>query len=315
MRSKLTVFGLLFAAAVAGGVAVAGAVAGAGPGPSGAKLVAGPAGAALEHAQLTTAFTIGNDGGADAGGVSVTLDRCRRRHARCAARLPVVLGTIPAKRGRTVYARFAGRAFAAGGAYVLKIAGRFAGTDFAVERRVRVPAASPGSARAFSSSSRPHVVRGARYPHVQPNFAAAVNDSHAPPVPLGEFRAPMTPPPATAVQPAKADPPPITFFSNVPIKVGAYALAEPSGDVANGVVFASMNTIAAFSADGGAHFTPVDPTTLFPNSDGGLCCDQIVKYVASIDPFVWLLHTRPERTRKAKRRTCTGSQPPARRRS
>jgi len=291
-RSKLVILGLLVAVAVTG----AGAVAGAGPGASDAKLVAGAAGAALERARLTTAFAIVNDGDTSAAGVSVTSIVIDGGTLVSPSQLPVALGTIPTKGARTVYATFAGHSFTAGTAYVMKIAGRFAGGDFAVEQRVRVPAASPGSAKATSSSSRPHVVKGPRFPHVEPDVSANLNESHAPPVPVGVFHAPKPPSPQTSVQPAKADPPPINFFHNASLAVDAYALAEPSGDVANNVVFATMNTTAAFSVDGGAHFTKVDPTTLFANSDGGLCCDQIVRYVAGIDRFVWVLQYIPVKT-------------------
>lgn len=54
-------------------------------------------------------------------------------------------------------------------------------------------------------------------------------------------------------------------------------------------VMMTANTWMALSEDGGATFTQIDPTTIFPESDGGFCCDQIVNYVPSIDMFVWLL--------------------------
>ncbi len=49
------------------------------------------------------------------------------------------------------------------------------------------------------------------------------------------------------------------------------------------------NLWMALSEDGGATFANVNPTTLFPEDDGGLCCDQVVEYVPQIDMFVWLL--------------------------
>ena len=49
------------------------------------------------------------------------------------------------------------------------------------------------------------------------------------------------------------------------------------------------NVWMALSEDGGATFSNINPTTIFPQDDGGLCCDQVVEYVPEIDMFVWLL--------------------------
>jgi hypothetical protein len=60
------------------------------------------------------------------------------------------------------------------------------------------------------------------------------------------------------------------------------------------VVFQTGNLYALFSTDGGASFTRLDPTTIFPlgPTDEGWCCDQNVIYVPSIDRFVWTLLSR-----------------------
>ena len=216
------------------------------------------------------------------------------------APLPVVVGTIPAKGSRAVYARFAGRSFAAGDTFAITLAGRFAGGDFTVVQRVRVPAAAPGSARALRSTAQPHVVKGARYPHAATKPPGDSNGRDDAPVPVGEYHEPGPPPRLTSVVPAKADPPPINFFHNDPVDTTSYELAEPSGDVANNVVFVSRNTVGAYSTDGGLHYTPVDPTTLFPPSDGGVCCDTLVKYVPAIDRFVWVIQYRPGQNAQGK---------------
>lgn len=49
------------------------------------------------------------------------------------------------------------------------------------------------------------------------------------------------------------------------------------------------NVWIALSEDGGATFSSINPTTIFPQSDGGLCCDQVIQYVPQIDMFVWLM--------------------------
>jgi len=53
------------------------------------------------------------------------------------------------------------------------------------------------------------------------------------------------------------------------------------------------NTWMALSEDAGGTFTYLNPTTIFPQDDGGLCCDQVVLYVPQYDLFVWLLQYIP----------------------
>jgi hypothetical protein len=71
---------------------------------------------------------------------------------------------------------------------------------------------------------------------------------------------------------------------------------DPSGASGGGmasttkVVLASGNTYGSLSTDGGVTFIQLDPTTIFPNNlDGGLCCDQVVHYSASVNRFFWLM--------------------------
>lgn len=71
----------------------------------------------------------------------------------------------------------------------------------------------------------------------------------------------------------------------------------------NGVVLATFNTGISFSTDGGENFTDVNllapvpgqpgRTSFFPQSDAGLCCDQVVIYVPQRNLFVWLLQYWP----------------------
>jgi len=49
------------------------------------------------------------------------------------------------------------------------------------------------------------------------------------------------------------------------------------------------NTWMALSEDGGGSFSNINPTTIFPQVDGGFCCDQVIVYVPRIDMFLWLL--------------------------
>lgn len=62
-------------------------------------------------------------------------------------------------------------------------------------------------------------------------------------------------------------------------------------------VMMTANTWMALSEDGGATFAQINPTTIFPQSDGGFCCDQVVVYIPQIDMFVWLLQYRGAKNR------------------
>ncbi|MEZ5543133.1 MAG: hypothetical protein R3F42_14010 [Pseudomonadota bacterium] len=90
--------------------------------------------------------------------------------------------------------------------------------------------------------------------------------------------------------------------AGIPPDPNAARSADGIGSV-NGVVLATFNTGISYSLDGGASFTDVNlfipvagqpwRTTFFPQSDGGLCCDQIVIYVPQYNLFVWLLQYWP----------------------
>ena len=66
---------------------------------------------------------------------------------------------------------------------------------------------------------------------------------------------------------------------------------DPSTSVASsaGVVIDTNNTYVLFSVDNGATFKQMDPTTVFPTADGGLCCDQVVIYDSNTDLFFWIM--------------------------
>ncbi len=66
---------------------------------------------------------------------------------------------------------------------------------------------------------------------------------------------------------------------------------DPSTAEANaaGVVLTTANTYLLYSKNNGASFTQINPTTIFPNADGGLCCDQVIVYDKAHDLFFWLM--------------------------
>jgi hypothetical protein len=63
---------------------------------------------------------------------------------------------------------------------------------------------------------------------------------------------------------------------------------EVSVAEAGQTVMLTANTWAAFSTNGGASFNVIDVTTLFPRSEGGFCCDQVLLYAPKINNFLWL---------------------------
>ena len=54
-------------------------------------------------------------------------------------------------------------------------------------------------------------------------------------------------------------------------------------------IMTTGNTWMSLSTNGGANFISVNPSTIFPQVDGGFCCDQVVHYIPKFDIFVWLL--------------------------
>jgi hypothetical protein len=88
-----------------------------------------------------------------------------------------------------------------------------------------------------------------------------------------------------------------TNFGNT-ISTSGWPL-DPNVASKGDTVLVTHNTYLEYSTDGGHTFIELDPTTIFPNNsnnkliDGGLCCDQNVVYVPSIDRFVWVMQFWP----------------------
>ena len=90
-----------------------------------------------------------------------------------------------------------------------------------------------------------------------------------------------------------------TSSANAGVPPDPNAAANAEGDV----VLSTYNTGISYSKNGGASFTDVNlfstapgnpaRTSFFPQSDGGLCCDQVVVYLKNQNLFVWLLQYQP----------------------
>jgi hypothetical protein len=64
---------------------------------------------------------------------------------------------------------------------------------------------------------------------------------------------------------------------------------EPSIAANDGRILETWNWGAGLSGDDGETFSFVDPTTAFPESHDGFCCDQLAYYVPKSDLWIWLI--------------------------
>ena len=263
------------------------------------KLTAGSPGASIEgRDRIVVALPIINEGGGPASNVRVTGISLQGGTLVEPAKLPVDLGTIQPNESATLFATFGKGQFNPGQTYVIKVEGTFGRQiRFALDHPVRLPPDSPGQAKVSTSSSPPKTVRGARYPPRPPAFNKEVNERTIWTVPTGTYRKPEARPkesstermPETRKHHPMASPPAVNFFTNAPLGISSSSVNEPSGGVGGNVVFVTANWFAAYSTNNGGSFTQLNPSTIFPNADGGFCCDQIVQYVPSIDRIIWLM--------------------------
>ena len=97
-----------------------------------------------------------------------------------------------------------------------------------------------------------------------------------------------------------ADPVVFSGFNSLGTQATGVGTPPDVNTARNGnVVMLSYNTKLLLSTDGASTYTLVDPTTIFPSGptkdssgnllDNGLCCDQKLMYISSIDRFIWLM--------------------------
>jgi len=86
-----------------------------------------------------------------------------------------------------------------------------------------------------------------------------------------------------------------TFFRNRdqrPAGVTSLNPGEPSAAASRDTYFATGNTYGALSKDSGMTWTHVNPFTLFPAVDGGVCCDQRVLSHPGSGLVLWYIQYR-----------------------
>jgi hypothetical protein len=213
--------------------------------------------------------------------------------------LPISLGPIPPDGQAVLNTRFSGLPSAL--SYLLTVSGTYTASGggaplgFSVNSWVTPERSAGGTTPARTGSVVKQRTPGVPGPAL-PISPELENNPGGPPVPVGPPQVLFpVPPNPTPVMPegSSAD---VVFYRDTEGDRGIPQIppdpTAAAADNANagGVVLASGNTYLLVSTDGGATFTQINPTTIFTdNPDGGLCCDQVITYVPSVNLFFWLL--------------------------
>jgi hypothetical protein len=245
---------------------------------------------------LALAAPLINDGALPAKGVKVTSLTVTGGSLLPPVTLPLVVGDIGPGGQSVVQTRFGSLPIP--GTYAVTIKGTYqdngATKSFDVSAPLATRVAGGAPIPAAGTTVTTHHTGGLLPPrpirHGEPN-----GQEHALVVPIGPTQKPFTVAP-NGTGPAKAPAPGVggqsfTLITDTPGTHGGGFPPDPSTAEANGggVVLSTGNTYLLFSKDDGGSFTTIDPTTIFPTADGGLCCDQVVVYDPKTDLFFWLL--------------------------
>ena len=291
---------------------------------------AGPPGVALSDARvLSVALPITNTSMAATSNVTVTVAQLGGLPLLSPI-LPVSLGNLAAGAAATLTVDFDSSCVPACSVGPLVVQGTFVvnavPASFTLQSNVSVPLASTQS---HSVSVPPNTPIGAPYQPSLPPWPTEPNEPTLPTTPTGPSR-PMPVPPPTNIEnlgnigavgqttiPFSLTSP-LQLYVNkefgTSINASGWPL-DPNVATKGKVVLVTHNTFLEYSTDGGITFLELDPTTIFPNFqngtliDGGLCCDQAVVYVPSIDRFVWLMQFWPGKTTKQNRNRLAAARP------
>lgn len=205
------------------------------------------------------------------------------------ASLPQKLGDIgPASRA-IANARFSG--LANPGAYELLISGNYredgSSRPFSLRKRINIVRSRDGTATSVHATLR-RVTPEKSLPPVK------INQEHenpvGPPIPDGPSISPLpVRPKATSVAPASSSNQVTIIRDTSSDHAYLPAPPDPTTAASGDLVLSTGNTYLRVSVDDGANFTEIDPTTIFPNADGGLCCDQVMLFDPTTNLFFWLL--------------------------
>jgi hypothetical protein len=248
---------------------------------------------------VALAVPIENDGGRGAGNVQVTALTLGTGVRIAPASLPIGLGEIAPGERAVVQARF--NSLAVPGDYPLTVSGTYVDhgvtQTFAGTRTLSLRPAGGGPIPSTSGNVPKQKTSGTPTKPTPVRPEVERPNKVGPPVPRGPDIHPFTVVPTTT--PVNPAPPVggaaggITFVRNTAFN-NAISNAPPDPDTgadwsaSAGVVVDTENTLMRYSTDGGQTFTTVDPTTIFPASDGGICCDQVILYDSPHDLIFWL---------------------------
>jgi len=260
------------------------------------RLSSGPVGYSVwGDGSLAVAIPIINTGNRGAGDVKVSGVTLGSGSRVTPTVFPISLSEIVPTKQAVLNARFA--ALAVPGNYPLTVSGTYildgrlhsftARADLAVERSGG-PASPPVHVTVPKQTTPGTPVPPSAIPQEYNNNPAG------PPIPDGPLLRPFTiAPTGTGVASPSAGGSSITFVRDTGTGQSGNYPPDPTVAAtasAGGVVFASGNTYVLFSKDDGQTFTRIDPTTIgFPNSDGGMCCDQVILYNPRVNLFFWLI--------------------------
>ncbi len=262
-----------------------------------ARLGLGPVAYSVwDDGSLAVAAPVVNSGDGAAANVLVSSVTLGTGKKLVPVAMPVLLGEIVSQRRAVLQTRFG--SLAVPGTYAMTVTGTYreAGSTlpFTAKVSLKVARSSQPTAPAATASAPKNKTSGVPTAPSPVDRDIENNNELGPPVPDGPVRKPFKVAP-TQTGPAPAPSPGAGGMSVTFVRDTAGGQAgfppDPSTAVASndGVVLATANTFLLFSKDDGQTFAQVDPTTIFPQSDGGLCCDQVVIYDRRNNMFFWML--------------------------
>src|SRR5262249_48479428 len=221
--------------------------------------------------------------------------------------LPISLGDLAAG-GDVRFDAVLHLAVADGSPHILNVEGNYRDgllrPSFRTARTISPNAAPPGPVPSVPGEAVKQNPNSAPYPPSPPKAPFGPNAESPIFVPLGPPRQLFPPTPSGTSLGTSAGGASVQIPVNTTMRsAGVPPDPNAAAATANGVVLATYNTGISFSINGGQNFTdipllspqPGNPgrTSFFPQSDGGLCCDQVVIYLANQNLFVWLMQYNP----------------------
>ncbi|HEY1260452.1 MAG TPA: hypothetical protein VGF34_14485 [Stellaceae bacterium] len=262
--------------------------------------------------QVGVEFQIANNGAADAGHVVVKSVTVQGGSVSAnSPSLPIVLGEIGSGESAPLDLVITAPTTNGTTRYLVTINGTYTygptTYGFSINRALFPNSAGPGPITPVSGTTvtvKPPY-SGIVFPPLPtpPNFGPNAETPIL--VPIGPPQQVFPPTPtATPVMPGTTPGGSVIIPVNNQRGLGAGTPPDPNAAAStDGVVLSTYNTGISYSTNGGTTFTDVNlfnpiagRTSFFPQSDGGLCCDQVVVFIP--DPnrplFVWLQQYWPQ---------------------